>query len=133
MGDSLQITAPYQLNANDQDLNISDARLLPKHSPVKLLDKGDFLEFDVVAGDASVFVLSQKYHRDWQAHVLVQSGWKLAKTVVINGVFQGVLLPSSTQRLRLEFKPYVHFAWIAHIFWTILLLLLGLKAWKNYR
>lgn len=130
MGDSLQTISPYQLNPNDNDLDMGDLRLSAKHSPVKRLDKGDLLEFDLVAGPQSVFTLSQKYHRDWQAQVLEQSVWRSAKTVVINGVFQGVLLPPNTQKIRLEFKPYVRFAWIAHVFWMILLALLGLKAWR---
>jgi hypothetical protein len=95
------------------------------------LDQGDLLEFEVTAGVPSVLVLSQKFHRDWQAQVFDQSSWVSAKTTVINGVFQGVLLPQNVQRVRLEFKPYARYAWIAHFFWLFLLVLLGFKVWQR--
>jgi len=75
--------------------------------------------------------LSQKFHRDWQAHVFGPLNWVPAKTTVINGVFQGVLLPDNTQRVRLKFKPYVRYAYIAHVFWPLLFATLGFKAWQN--
>ena len=78
-----------------------------------------------------MLILSQKFHRDWQAQVFDQSGWVYAKTTVVNGVFQGVLLPQNAQRVRLEFKPYARYAWVAHVFWLILLALIGFIAWKK--
>ena len=50
--------------------------------------------------------ISKKFHLDWKAQAFNQSGWVPAKTTVINGVFQGVLLSQNAQRVRLEFKPY---------------------------
>lgn len=131
MGDSLQII-PRQAVAGD-DLHIADPRFLLKHMPSKLLDQGDLLEFEVEPEAQSVLILSQKYHRDWQAQAFAQSGWVPAKTTVVNDVFQGVLLPQNTQRVRLEFKPYAYYSWIAHVFWLLLLVLLGVKAWKRKR
>jgi hypothetical protein len=129
MGDSLQVTPPTSTVA--EDLHIADPRLLPRHIPTKLLDQGDLLEFEVTSGAPSVLFLSQKFHRDWKAQVFDQSGWVPAKTTVINGVFQGVLLPQNAQRVRLEFKPYTRYAWVAHVFWLILLALIGFMAWKK--
>lgn len=131
MGESLQITAPYKMNG--ADINMGDVRSLEKSYPVKLINKGDLLEFNVAKGEPSVFLLSQKYHKDWKAQVEIGPNWRPAKTVVINGVFQGVLLPADTHLLRLEFKPYIRFAWIAQVFWVILLILIGFKAWENRR
>ena len=132
MGDSLQITFP-QTNIDVDNVQLADPRFLPRHVPSKQLDRGDLLEYAVAPGEPSVLVLSQKFHRDWQAQVFVQSGWVPAKATVINGVFQGVLLSQDAQRVRLEFKPYARYAWIAHVFWLSLLALLGFKAWQRKR
>ncbi|MDF0605551.1 hypothetical protein HZU77_007800 [Neisseriaceae bacterium TC5R-5] len=131
MGDSLQVTSPSQTSMVADGRHIADPRLLPKYIPTKLLGQGDLLEFEVRPGAPSVLILSQKFHRDWQAQAFDQSGWVPAKTTVINGVFQGVLLPQNAQRVRLEFKPYARYAWVAHVFWLILLTLIGFMAWKK--
>lgn len=130
MGDSLQVIYPQTSPVVD-GLHIEDPRLLPRHIPTKLLDQGDLLEFEVTPGAPSVLFLSQKFHRDWKAQAFDQSGWVPAKTTVINGVFQGVLLPQNAQRVRLEFKPYARYAWVAHVFWLILLALIGFMAGKK--
>ena len=129
MGNSLQIIPSASSGADG--LQMVDPRLLPRHVPSKQLDQGDLLEFEVKPGVPSVLVLSQKFHRDWQAQVFNQTGWVPAKTTVINGVFQGVLLPQDVQRVRLEFKTYARYAWIAHFFWLFLLALLGFKVWQR--
>lgn len=130
MGDSLQIRSPSSspVIAGPQ---IIDPRLLPSSSPAKRLDLGDVLEFEVNRGAPSVLIVSQKFHRDWQARVFDQSGWAPAQTTVINGVFQGVLLPQDVQRVRLEFKPYARYAWIAHLVWLFLLIILGRETWRR--
>ena len=131
MGDSIQAT--LQTSIGTDGLHVADPRLLPRHTPAKLVDQGDLLEFGVMQGAASVLILSQKFHRDWQAQVFDQAGWRPAKTTVVNGVFQGVLLPKNSQQVRLEFKPYARYAWIAHVFWLLLLALLGFKTWHRKR
>jgi hypothetical protein len=132
MGDSLQVMIPQKSTAAD-DIHAMDPRLLATHTPSRLLDQGDRLEFGVAVGTPSVLVLSQKFHRDWQAQVFVQSDWVSAETAAINGVFQGVMLPSGTQRVRLELKPYVRYAWVAHVFWLLLLALFGFNILKKRR
>jgi len=131
MGDSLQVTLPPQTSTVADGLHIADPRFLIKHTSAKLLDQGDLLEFEVVSGAQSVLILSQKFHRDWQAKTFDQSGWTSAKTIVVNGVFQGVLLPLNAQRVRLEFKPYARYAWVAHVFWLTLLALIGFTVRKR--
>ena len=131
MGDSLQVTPPQQMSVAADDLHVANPRLLPRQTPTKLLDQGDLLEFEVAPGAPTVLILSQKFHRDWLAQVFDQTGWVSAKTIAINSVFQGVLLPQNAQRVRLEFKPYARYAWIAHVFWLFLLGLLGVKAWMR--
>jgi hypothetical protein len=132
MGYSLQVIFPGSV-ADGDGLSIGDPRLLQHYAPTETLDKGDVLEFHVTPGAPSVLVLSQEFHRDWQAHVFTQAGWVPAETRVVNGVFQGVLLPRDAQRVRLDFRPYARYAWIAHVFWLFLLALLGFTTWWKKR
>jgi hypothetical protein len=131
MGDSLQIPVPEPLGTDE--VPAVDPRRTPGHQPTKSQDLGDALEFVVKPGSPSILVLSQKFHRDWRAQVYGRSCWVPAKTVVVNGVFQGVLLPEGTERVRLEFKPFARFAWVAHGFWLVLLSWLGFHTWQRQR
>jgi hypothetical protein len=123
MGDSVQVTVP-SINLGGDDIEIADPRLLPVHTPSKILDKGDELEYAVTPGESSVLVLSQKYYRDWKAEISGPSGWAFAKTVLVNGVFEGVLLPQGAQQVRLEFRPLVRYAWLGHVFWLLMIVVL---------
>ncbi|WP_127806782.1 hypothetical protein [Hydrogenophaga sp. NH-16] len=116
MGEALQVFPP-RLDGEANAWRIPDPRSLPRHAPNKLLDRGDVLEFEVTPSVPSVLLLSQKFHRDWHARVYNRGGWRSAQTAEINGIFQGVILPSETFRVRLDFKPFARHAWLAHAFW----------------
>lgn len=132
MGESLQVVPP-QLDMSATRLVLDDPRGMVTNTPVKILDQGDVLEFEVKPSAPSVFLLSQKFHRDWEALAETSHGWQAAQTVELNGVFQGVLLPPETRLVHLEFKPLARYAWIAHVFWLLLLLQAGVKSWQGYR
>ncbi|HEY9878634.1 MAG TPA: hypothetical protein V6D29_09280, partial [Leptolyngbyaceae cyanobacterium] len=133
MGSSLQVLPP-NIRMEADELDIADPRLLPRYSAPILSDLGDQLEVEVMPLEVpSVLVLSQKFHHNWQAQILVKSGWQSTKTVVVNEVFQGVLLPGNIQRVRLEFKPWARYAWIAHVFWLLLLMVLLVTEWQKRR
>lgn len=130
MGDSLQVSIDPTSMRTD-GLHIADPSALPSRSPMKVLDEGDALEFDVTPMASTALILSQKFHRDWQATALSPLGWAPAKTIEVNGVFQGVFLPPDASRVRLEFKPFARYAWLAHVFWLLLLAMLGFMAWQR--
>lgn len=130
MGDSLQVDLSRS-STGIGGSQIADPRGSHTHLPVKLEDQGDALEFEIVPMTSAVLVLSQKFHRDWQANALTPQGWSSAQTIEVNGVFQGVLLPQDSTRVRLEFKPLVRYAWIAHVFWLLLLILLAFEACRR--
>lgn len=132
MGESLQVVPP-QLDMSAKKLLLDDPRGMVTNTPVKILDQGDVFEFEVKPSAPSLFLLSQKFHRDWGALAETSQGWQAAQTVEVNGVFQGVLVPQETRRVRLEFKPLARYAWIAHVFWLLLFLLVGIKSWQGYR
>lgn len=132
MGDSMQVTLP-QLDMSSTKLVLDDPRGMVTNTPVKILDQGDVLEFEVNSSAPSVFLLSQKFHRDWEALAETNQGWQAAQTVEVNGVFQGVLLPPETRRVRLDFKPLARYAWIAHVFWIFLFALIIFKFLQTFR
>jgi hypothetical protein len=103
--------------------------------PVKTSDQGDVLEFEVhnYPDTDSVLTLSQQYHDDWRASVRTASGWQVARTVLVNGAFQGVVIPATSNLVRLEFMPFVRFAWIAHVVWVIVLLMAVLARYRDRR
>ena len=97
----------------------------------KIADQGDYLEFDINEGSTSLLILSQKYHRDWIARALTGNGWIDVKTVLVNGAFQGVLLPEGISRLELRFEPFARHMWMSHIFWLCLLIMIVSRRWKQ--
>lgn len=112
---------------------MGDPRLLIHSQPEKVTDKGDFLVFKLGAKKASIFVLSQKYHRDWEASVLTQNRWQPASTVEVNGVFQGVYIPIGTERVQLTFKAFARYSWLSNLFWVLLFGLVALKWCRKAR
>jgi hypothetical protein len=125
MGCCLQTVLSDKVDAGRID--ILD-RKAARTTPLKTRDEGDLLEFEVRGGQSSILVLSQQYHRHWQALARTPSGWVEASTLPVNGAFQGILLPAETQTVRLQFLPFVRFAWIAHVFWAFALLILAGQA-----
>jgi hypothetical protein len=131
MGDSVQVRASQVAKNPDGTVEMADPRTLTTYPSARVLDNGDAIEINVTVGVQSVLVLSQKYHRNWVGQVFTQGQWVPARTALVNGVFQGVIVPKDATIVRLEFRPYVRYSWIAHIFWVLLLLLLGLNACKR--
>jgi hypothetical protein len=133
MGNSLQVLVPDTIELKNGSMEIGDPRLLEIHTPSKLLDFGDVLEFKLDSTKSSIFILSQKFHRDWAASVSKKGEWVPANTIDVNGVFQGVLLPSNVDMVRLEFKPFVRYMFISHIFWLLLFTVLVISIFRNKR
>lgn len=129
MGCCAQMALPDQAKSDGVELH-DRTQILPD-LPTKILDEGDLLEFKVQGEQNSVLVLSQQYHPDWLATVRTASGWATARTVLVNGIFQGVVVPAGTSTVRLQFLPYVRFAWIAHLFWALVLLALAAQAVRS--
>ncbi|HEV7877735.1 hypothetical protein [Bradyrhizobium sp.] len=125
MGCCLQTALSDKVDAGRID--ILD-RKAARTTPLKTRDEGDLLEFEVRGGQSSILVLSQQYHRHWQAVARTPSGWVEAPTLPVNGAFQGIRLPAETQTVRLQFLPFVRFAWIAHVFLAFGLLILVVQA-----
>lgn len=95
-------------------------------------NSGDTLEFSLSGTMPSLFVLSQKYHRQWVAEWRSGDEWKGAATVRVNGFYQGVVLPPGATDVRLRFLPWARYAWSAHLFFGLTgLLVLMRLVWKS--
>ena len=121
MGNSIQVLLSNDVELKDDSMKITDPRMLLTQTPSKVVDFGDVLEYKLSPSKPSVFILSQMFHRDWKASVYQNGGETIpARTVDINGVFQGVLIPDNIDRVRLEFKPFIRYMWVSHVFWLLL-------------
>lgn len=131
IGDVVQILSS-SVQGNHGAFSISDPRGKAISYPVKKNDQGDLFELDLVpVNSSSVLILSQKFHRDWQAKVLTKIGWEAAETSVVNGVFQGVSLPPESRFIRMEFKPYARYAWLGHFFWLGMFVFMAFRIWTS--
>jgi len=133
MGNSIQVPLSDIVETTSGSLEITDPRLFETHKPSKLVDLADMLEFKVDSKNPSVFILSQEFHRDWKAAVFNKDKWEPAVTIDVNGVFQGILLPSGAERVRLEFSPFVRYMWILHIFWLLLFTVIVINIFRSKR
>lgn len=129
IGCCIRVSQPNNMSSSGiQDI---DPRVMESLQISKTEDRGDYLAFDVSEDEASLLILSQKFHRDWRARVLTNKGWLEAKTIPVNGVFQGVLLPKGVTKLELQFEPFAKHMWIVHIFWLCVLLITIISGWKR--
>lgn len=102
------------------EIRLREADAARSRPLAKVRDEGDSAEFELAADGPALLFLSQRFDRDWNATVLASAGWETAKTLLVNGVFQGVLLPEGARRVRMQFQPLVRHAWVAHVFWLLL-------------
>jgi len=129
MGEALQVLLP-SLDLSQSAIEILDLRAEVVSKPTIDRNLGDSIEVRLNTKGRSLLVLSQKYHKDWQAVVYRESGWTPADTTIVNGIFQGVLVPEGTEVVKIEFKPYVRYSWVGHLFW---LLLLSVAVFNHFR
>ena len=63
----------------------------------------------------SVLFVSQQFNSLWKAKSIQEP----LNTVIVNNLYQGVLIPPGTQQVILEFKPFVRFSWIPQVIYSI--------------
>jgi hypothetical protein len=72
----------------------------------------DFQRIEVTASpDETLLFLSQQYHRAWRAG----SHNRSLRTVIVNGFYQGVVLPPNTREVQLFFRPFVLWSWLPQL------------------
>ena len=128
MGESIQIVSTNLMSpSNIEKLDIRNTNGIKPFNPIKTDDQGDLKEFEVTSTNKSIFLISQRYHRNWQAFAYTGSKWQEVNTIEFNATCQTAILPPKTTKVRLKFNPFVNYAWIPHILWIILTTLVGLK------
>ena len=124
MGSSVVVSAS---DGEISDIKFSydkNKSVFPVFHPLVTTSQGDFLDYSVSVVSESVLILSQKFYFGWRARVLTDNGWVGAKTVIVNDVFQGVILPAGTKRVQLNFLPFARFAYLGHIIWFFVLIII---------
>ena len=117
MGGAIQVPlrSPVEFDSRDVVLD-------PREGSVAVNEgragQGSLMEFELAGmKQRSMLVLSQKFYSNWEAQALTAEGWVNTPTVSINGIFQGILLPNDTRRVRLEFVSWATLAWIGQVIW----------------
>jgi hypothetical protein len=89
--------------------NAGEATIDPSAGPANLQSHrvetlNDFQKIEVTASpQETLLFLSQQYHRAWRAG----SHNRSLRTVIVNGFYQGVVLPPNTSEVQLFFRPFV--------------------------
>ena len=118
MGKAIVVPHPA-LGASQIAVTILDPRNSTYRVPTQLRDDDDVLVYLVDSRAPELFIVSQKYHSQWRAEVLVADTWVQTPLREVNGMFQGVTVGPGVSQVRLSFLPYVRWAWLGHLFWVI--------------
>ena len=75
--------------------------------------------------EPSLLFFSQQHHPHWVAR---DSSGKHLATVVVDGVFLGVVAPPDCREVEIHFEPWARFAWIPQAFFGLALLALVVRS-----
>jgi hypothetical protein len=114
-------------------VDVGDPRALPYRPSRVARDDGDRVDVDVSPGPPSMLILSQQYHSDWHAMAMVGGRRTAARTLPVNGFFQGVIIPANADKITMSFRPWARYAYLANYVWVLLFAALALKAGLSRR
>lgn len=99
-----------------EDARIEAGDAAPGLAVERTVALDDRLAFQVtpVERETLLFV-SQQYHPGWRA----RADGRTLPTLAVNDVFQGVLLPSGTRAVELEFNAWARWSWIPQAFFAL--------------
>ncbi|HEB90936.1 MAG TPA: hypothetical protein ENI85_15285 [Deltaproteobacteria bacterium] len=103
-----------------------EARTLPIE---RLSDEGDRISFRLTPSKRETLVfLSQQYHPQWRA----TAGTTPLPTPIVNGFYQGILVPPDTGQIEVRFRPFARWSWIPQVFFMLLFAWLsGYRIWTR--
>ena len=117
MGKVIQIATTDNVLA--AETQIGDPRLRDPITPPTIRDVSDAMEYGNALAVPNVLIVSQKFHPFWEARVAVDGVWQQAKTTQVNGVFLGVHVPASAERVQLQFNPYSRWLEPVVVLWGV--------------
>ncbi|HEX6885901.1 MAG TPA: hypothetical protein VF530_21180 [Planctomycetota bacterium] len=107
------------------------APLAPLAVPVERQTRRDeWLEFVLEPRDEpGLLWVSQQYHPRWRA----RTDEGALETVPVDVIWQGVLVPAGTERITLEYRPWIRWWWIPQLGFAAAGIVLGLRALRSRR
>lgn len=114
-------------------VTLPDSPAITTHAASLVSDRGDTLELALRDNleAQSVLVMSQSYNPRWDMQVRVHGTWAHATAVLVNGAYQGVLLPAQADAVSAAFRPWIRWAWLGHAAFgaiALILLVLGFRS-----
>jgi len=107
----------FQLDDSEAIITVPSKKMVSQ--PVIVLEKKDDflrLKLNKRKGQSLLFI-SQQYHSRWFAKN--GTGEKLP-TVRVNGFYQGVLIPPSTTKVILQYRPWAYYSFIPQTIYVLL-------------
>ena len=106
---------------------LTDTSSVEKKAATAVTDQGDRINLHLAhASDVTtLLVVSQLYNPAWQADARSSDGWHALRALPVNGAYEGVLIPSGTDSIRLRFRPWIRWSWLGHAAFGILAMLLA--------
>lgn len=115
------IQSPIKPNKyNHLALNVGDIRTLPYTRIEKTMDQGDTFQLTNNDGNAAVIILNHVFHPSWYAYTDQNTTLVSLDTVVINQVYQGIIVPEGVTHITLQFTPWSRWMWGIHWVWLVL-------------
>jgi hypothetical protein len=126
--DLLQTTAFRLSNAGEATI---DSSFKPQTQPPRRLKTlNDFQQIELApSAQETLLFLSQQFHRRWHAEAKQHA----LSTVIVNGFYQGVVVPPNTKMVELSFRPLVIWSWVPQVLFAIGGILLLLRAAMRWR
>jgi hypothetical protein len=114
------VTSPIYTNEYQHPaLQIGNIRKLPYQELTKIDDAGDQYTIVNPAAKAAVIVLNHVYHPRWYAYGLRNDATIPLTTIVINDVYQGVIVPDGVTHVSMAFTPWSRWMWLVHLGWIV--------------
>jgi hypothetical protein len=89
----------------------------------------DYFEIPLAHADASIVVISQLYHMEWDAYALVGDVWQKVDTFAMNDIYQAAVVPEGATKIRFSFTPWTHWMWISFLVWIVGIALCIMSVW----
>lgn len=86
----------------------------------KSADQGDIYELANPTGAATIVVINHVFHPKWYAYSVVGGSYIPLETVVINQIYQGIIIPEGTTHISMQFTPWSRWMWLIHWGWITL-------------
>lgn len=100
-------------------LNIGNIRKQTYEHILKISDRGDTYQLTNPYQHAAIIIMNHVFHPSWHAFSIQDNRVIALETVVINQVYQGVIVPEGVTHITLEFTPWSRWMWVIHWAWIL--------------